>query len=62
MITVMEERDIPIWLQSTEEVGQCTESLREFWIISFVLVHFDELDLPNLNKRSSLTEPLPPTR
>jgi hypothetical protein len=30
VITVMEERDVPIWFQSTKEVGQCTESFWEF--------------------------------
>jgi hypothetical protein len=30
VITVMEKRDVPIWFQSTEEVGQCTESFWEF--------------------------------
>jgi hypothetical protein len=31
VITVVEERDVPIGFQSTKEVGQSTEPFREFW-------------------------------
>ena len=37
VITVVEERDVPIWFQSTKEVGQSTESFGEFCIVSVAL-------------------------
>lgn len=40
VITVMKERNVPIWSQATQEVRQSAESFREFC--------FDQLGLPPL--------------